>query len=211
MREPTDPRQIWDERYARPRQLSDNYEPWLERWLALLEARRGVPILDLGCGQGRDSKYLAARGLRVIAADYSWRALQTARHTTQAVQLDHGIALPFARDAFQVIVANLSLHYFRWQKTRQVINSIRHCLQAGGLLCARFNSTQDYNHGAAGHTELEAHCCVVRGVLKRFFDGPDLERLFQRGYKIHGLQEQTVHCYTRPKVVWEVVVERIEQ
>lgn len=31
---------------------------------------------------------------------------------------------------------------------------------------------------------------------------------FRRGWKMHGLQEQTVHRYTRLKVVWEVVVER---
>ncbi len=208
MKELADPRQIWDERYARPRQLSDNYEPWLERWLALIKARQETPILDLGCGQGLDSQYLIARGYRVIAADYSWQALQIARHRAQAVQLDHGAALPFAHDTFQVIVANLSLHYFRWQKTRQLINSVRHCLKAGGLLLARFNSTQDYNHGAAGNEELEAHCFVVGGVLKRFFDGPDLDRLFRSGWQVHGLQEQTVYRYTRPKVVWEVVVER---
>jgi SAM-dependent methyltransferase len=204
----TDPRQIWDERYARSRQLSDNYEPWLGRWLALLEARQETPILNLGCRLGLDAQYLAARGYRVIAADYSWQALQTARHRARVVQLDHGRGLPFAHGAFQVIVANLSLHYLRWRRTRQVVASLCCCLQAGGLLLARFNSTQDYNHGAAGHVELEAHCFVVQGVLKRFFDGPDLDRLFRRGWKMRSLQEQTVHCYTRPKVVWEVVVER---
>jgi hypothetical protein len=82
----TDPRQIWDERYARSRQLSDNYEPWLERWLALLEARQETPILNLGCRLGLDAQY--------PTADYSWQALQTARHRAQVVQLDHGRGLP---------------------------------------------------------------------------------------------------------------------
>lgn len=43
------------------------------------DALRGMPVLDLGCGGGRDSRLLASLGRDVIAGDYSSQMLEWAR------------------------------------------------------------------------------------------------------------------------------------
>lgn len=54
------------------------------------------PVLDLGCGTGRDTEFLHERGLPVVCADLSTAMLRatTARCQVPAVQLDMR-ALPF--------------------------------------------------------------------------------------------------------------------
>ncbi len=211
----TDPREIWEGRFARLNQdkAQHKYEPWLARWHTLLETSRAMPLLDLGCGSGFDSRYLTEEGFRVISADSCTSALIcTGEVATRArrVQMDLRGGLPFPNEAFQVIVANLCLHYFSWAQTHAIIEKVRRRLRVGGLLMARFNAKKDVHHGAVGHEEVEPGCYIVGGMLKHFFDDEDLKRLFDETWTIHGLEEMTIHCYSKPKVVWELVAEKKE-
>ncbi len=228
-----DPRALWDQRFARVLQCDNAhaYQLWLEPWAALLDANRDQPILDLGCGSGADTRYLLARGHTVIAADLSSEGLRlTARRAPNAVvnstsecgttrsvhrarpwlvQLDVRSGLPFRHGSFRTIVANLSLHYHRWIPTLTILAQVRQCLELGGILLARFNSTRDTAYGAWGHPEVERNCYRVNGELKRFFDRADLETAFASGWRVRAMHEHVVHCYTQPKTVWEVVTEKI--
>lgn len=48
---------------------------WVERWAAFIPA--GGRVLDLACGAGRHARFLAARGLRVLAVDRDVTALSS--------------------------------------------------------------------------------------------------------------------------------------
>jgi SAM-dependent methyltransferase len=63
---------LWETRYAsrRSRVITLDNDPWLERWQGILATAREGKILELGCGSGRDSRYLTGLGLQVIASDY---------------------------------------------------------------------------------------------------------------------------------------------
>ncbi|MGC9347902.1 MAG: class I SAM-dependent methyltransferase [Anaerolineae bacterium] len=232
-----DPREIWDQRFShlqpleRPRphrptrsrhrttqsqRIPDAfYEPWLERWMPLLRTMGTTPVLDLGCGSGRDACYLTSYGLPVLVADFSRQALRLTEQTTQgacahAIELDIRNGLPFRRKAFRIIIANLSLHYHRWPQTNLIVENVRQRLKSEGYLLARFNSTNDVNYGAQSHQEVEPRCYIVDGVLKRFFNRDDFQALFQDGWRVQSLQEQLVYCYQKPKTVWEIVAQRAQ-
>ena len=98
---------------------------WLERWLVELNFPSEREVLELGCGSGRDTKYLADRGFQVVAVDVAEDALETcARHVPTARPLRHDIAqpLPFTDESYPVIIASLSLHYFSRQQTLSILN-----------------------------------------------------------------------------------------
>jgi SAM-dependent methyltransferase len=67
----------WDERY-RASELVWGVEP--NRWVAeqLADAQPGI-ALDLACGEGRNAVWLAGRGWRVYAVDFSSVALEKGR------------------------------------------------------------------------------------------------------------------------------------
>jgi SAM-dependent methyltransferase len=209
-----DPRKVWDERYAQYRRGKGayDYEPWLEAWQALVKASRHTSILELGCGMGLDARYLIERGYRVIATDYSQEALTIVRQLVPeatTAQLDLRNGLPFSDDSFQLVIASLSLHYFSWAQTQAIVQNIYNCLRPGGFLLVRVNSTRDVNHGAVGYTAVEPNYRLVGRVLKRFFDQESLDKLFQSGWKIH-CQEEKVIMHYRAKVIWEIVLERVD-
>ena len=210
-----DPRHIWNEYFAISHEqgVRDNYEPWLNRWSHILDTTTGLPILDLGCGSGYDSQYLTEKGFCVVAGDFSREGLHVAHETAnqaELVELDIRKGIPFSIGAFQVIIANLSLHYFRWDETQTIVDAIRGRLKMCGYLLARVSSTNDIQYGVTSGEIVERNCRICDDMLKRFFDRDDLERLFRDGWIIQGLEEQVVHCYSREKVLWEIVVQKAQ-
>ncbi|MET0850056.1 MAG: class I SAM-dependent methyltransferase [Candidatus Rokuibacteriota bacterium] len=183
-------------------------DPWLERWLPLLGGSPAGPVLELGCGRGRDTATLVAAGRAVVAADRNLDALRECRARVPAarrVQLDLGAPpLPFASARFPVVVASLSLHYFAWDVTLVLAGEIARCLAPSGALILRLNSTEDVHHGAAAPDEIEPGLKLFEGAPKRFFDRAAVEALL-RGWRIDFLEHSTIDRYENPKTVWEAV------
>jgi SAM-dependent methyltransferase len=191
--------------------LSIDSDQWLERWRSILDTVREGKVLELGCGSGRDSRYLSGLGLSLIASDYSQPALEVCRRHAPFADIrliDIREPLPFEDNLFPVVVASLCLHFFPWAKTIAILNEIRRCLKAGGFLLARLNSTTDMHHDTVGQQEIEPGLYRVDGKLKRFFDREAVERLAGKEWKVYSLEESTVCRYESPKVLWEVVLEK---
>jgi ubiquinone/menaquinone biosynthesis C-methylase UbiE len=79
---------------------------------------RGVTVLDLGCGTGRHSLWLAAGGASVTAVDFSEGMLTEARKKpgAEAVRFvvhDLHTPLPFADGTFDLVVSGLVLEHLR--------------------------------------------------------------------------------------------------
>lgn len=187
-------------------------DAWLERWRHVLDASRGSPVLDLGCGGGQDTRLLTELGFPVIATDFSEKALEITHRKAPAAEtqnVDLSSGLPFPDASFGVIVASLSLHYFSWQQTTEILADIRRCLQPGGHLLARLNSTRDPYYRAAEKQPIENNFYLVKGMPKRLFDEQDLKALFERGWQILAAEEHTTERYGGKKLAWEVAARRV--
>ena len=128
--------QRWNDIYARVKADTTQADPWLARYLELLEARRGGTVLELGCGSGQDARFLTERGFQVLATDFSEEALRLTKQSAPKAEvqpLDLLEPFPFADASFSVVVAGLSLHYFSWYVTLELIQEVRRCLQPDGL------------------------------------------------------------------------------
>ena len=204
-------RESWDRVFSRLDGESGREDAWLGRWWGLLEAHRGSPVLDLGCGAGHDARSLSRRGYDVVAVDFSDEALKLTRRRapeaeTRRVDLTRPLPFPDAR--FGVVVASLSLHYFPWQKTVEILEDVRRCLVPGGLLLARLNSTNDAYYAAARKQEIEENLYLVDGSPKRLFDRQSVDALFARGWDPTSVEERTLGCYGGEKTLWEIVVRK---
>lgn len=189
-------------------------EQWIGRWKSLMAQQSPSPaILELGCGNGLDTRWLASQGFSdITATDLSAEALkECARAMPSARLLCHDLRepLPFAAGRFDIVIASLCLHYFAWDKTQEIVREIRRCLAPGGLMLCRLNSTRDVHHGAVGHPKIAHHFFDVHGNSKRFFDGGEVEALFAEGWVRLSTEEMTIDRYEMPKKVWEVVVRKV--
>ncbi|MEJ7841748.1 MAG: class I SAM-dependent methyltransferase [Rubrobacter sp.] len=150
-------REGWDRVFSRLDGDSGGEDAWLERWRNLLDTNRDAPVLDLGCGAGEDTRSLTRWGFRVVAVDFSDKALEATRKRapraeTKNVDLTRG--LPFHDDLFRAIVASLSLHYFPWPETVKILEEVRRCLAPDGYLLARLNSTRNDHYAPADKEEI---------------------------------------------------------
>lgn len=187
----------------------EEYSKWLDKYAEKISSC-GTKVLDLGCGIGYDSDYLTRKGLEVIACDFSdvaLRRLQERVPDVKTMLLDISEPLPFENDSFDLIVADLSLHYFDEQTTESIMREIARVLTPNGCLLARVNSIYDVNHGAGDGEKIEDNYYFVGGYNKRFFTIEDAQRFFSIIGNVKA-KEENMSKYNKPKMVIEVEVEK---
>lgn len=209
-----DARESWDHTFSRLDEAGSEGEAWLERWRHLLETTRHVPILDLGCGTGRDTNFLMRLGFDVVAADFSEKALEITHRRTPRAEIknvDFTSALPFADVGFGAVVASLSLHYFPWHLTLDILQEIRRCLTPGGHLLVRVNSTHDARYASADKEEIEPNFYLIDGHPRRLFDRDDVLALFATGWDLLEATERTTLYGDAPKTLWEAMAKKTDK
>lgn len=170
----------------------------------------GGMLLELGCGDGRDTQVIKNIG-PVVVGDISGNELNKCKRKVPGafpVLLDVSGPFPFADACFKVIVASLCIHYFTWSDTIGIRDEIRRTLADGGLFLLRVNSTNDIHYGATGYLELEAGLYNVKGRMKRFFTRDNLLTLFNDGWLVKSMEELTVARYEKSKNLWELILEK---
>lgn len=120
------------ESYAKnARFVSDLGEPLL----ALLDARPGETILDLGCGDGALTAKIAAAGGKVYGCDASEAQVLAARQRGIEAFVMDGQRLGL-RPRFDAVFTNAALH---WMKDPEaVLAGVASCLMPGGRLIGEF-------------------------------------------------------------------------
>lgn len=196
----------WNEIHSSYQRDKIKYDDWLELFQSEIDNCK-TPIIDLGCGSGNDTLYLIEKGKKVIPCDYSKNAIQNIKNNFPEVEraecFDMTKGLPFEDNFTNLIICDLSLHYFREKTTFEILKELKRVLKPNGILLFRVNSIKDTNHGAGEGKEIEPHLYeTIDGRYKRFFDYEDVERFFATWEKIY-VHEETMGRYEREKVLWK--------
>lgn len=202
-------KELWNELHKENAPGKPVYDDWLDKYQDILESC-STAVLDLGCGNGNNTLYLREKRLPVIACDQSDVALKQVEREIEGVDtriVDIAQTLPFEDDSFDVVIADLSLHYFDEVTTIHIMQDLRRVLRDHGHLFARVNSIQDSNYGAGRGERLEENYYFVDGYNKRFFTIEDACRFFSIIGKV-DVREADMLRYSKPKRVVEVKVEK---
>lgn len=103
--------------------------------LSCIEPVAGKKLLDIGCGAGETSVYMAMRGADVTASDISGEMLkvaeQLAAHHGAKLRTQQCVAeqLPFADGEFDIVFGNGILHHV---EVEQAVKEIKRVLKVGG-------------------------------------------------------------------------------
>jgi len=109
----------------------------------------GSRLLDVGCGNGRDSAYFAQLGHEVHAVDTSRAAIDLCRKTYPhlSIEFRHGTADAVAasprRPAFDVVYCRFVLHAMTEQEEAAFLRAARDLLVPGGRLFLECRSIND--------------------------------------------------------------------
>lgn len=172
--------EMWDN-WSKRRSSIPVYDLWLDNYKNILEKNNNIEILDLGCGIGADTLYLIERGYKVLSCDFSREALKSVEKNipgSKTKYLNMMEDFPIDDNAYSLIVADLSLHYFDNKTTIHIMNEIKRILKGNGILLARVASVNDFNFGAGVGEELEKNFYFEGTYTKRFFDKDTIDKYF---------------------------------
>ncbi len=132
--------------------------------------------LDLGCGIGQYTKKFMDYGYEVTSADISKIALDVVREfNPNVVNVDMREPLPFEDESFDIVFANLSIHFFSDADTKNLISEIKRVLKKDGLFIGSVNAIQGLEVIKDTAKELEHHFYYYNDKYIRLFDVEDVK------------------------------------
>lgn len=127
---------------------------------------KGADVLDAGCGFGRLSEKLVARGATVTALDGSEQMLaRCAQRVPEATQVQAvlGEPLPFADDSFDVVFCMRVIKYL--EDWRPALAEFRRVLRPGGRLVLEVTNSRSV--ARYGYKGAPIHICSIPEAQRR--------------------------------------------
>jgi SAM-dependent methyltransferase len=177
--------------------VSDEFLPVAYRWKNL--GKRTV--LDIGCGKGRHSLFLAELGFDVTATDISPEGIEQLRKEIKKRKLESKIktvvcdmlVLPLKNDSFDGVLGFHSIFHTDYAGLKTVIAKITDILKKSGHLYITFNSKSNPSFHASDNTVVDEytvirHFGLEEGIPHTFLEYDDIIELLAN-YKILKMQQ----------------------
>ena len=194
--------------------LKGEHDVWLEKY-GFDMYDENSPFLDLGCGNGEDTKWLKQNNFEVVSCDFAPSSIERVKSINKnAFVFDMRKKeswKTFKDNTFSYVIADLSLHYFNEKTTNMILKEIKRILIPNGKLIARVNAVNDTVFGAGDGIEIEPNFYrnTERGIDKRFFSIEDANKFFSTLGNIETTKK-TINYLGRPKQCIEIVATKKE-
>ncbi|MDR3295409.1 MAG: methyltransferase domain-containing protein [Clostridiales Family XIII bacterium] len=218
-------RKVWENAAHTIENQGEGYDGWLDRHFESLREERaercpdgephpadmaGLNVIELGCGTGDDTAFLAGTGCALTCCDFAKEALRRMKLRHPGVKTaEFNLLDPFPLESASAdaVVAGLCLHFFDDDEMRRILPEIRRVLRGDGVLFCRLNSAKDYIPGLREEEErlLSPGIYMTPEGKKRFFDAEAVRRVF-RDWDIAYMEERETVKFGKPKTAWELAL-----
>ncbi len=171
-------------------------------------------ILELGCGQGRDSIFFAENGYNVLATDFSQNAITSVENSINVrkinnvrtklldLQKDFGI-----HEKFDCVYSNLAFQFFDELELSQAFRRISLCLNKGNLLIFSTKKAGDKYHNFG--EKVNDNAFKSKGITRYFFEKNVIETLVTDLFDIEDFGDETHTNLDETKSVWWYCIARL--
>jgi SAM-dependent methyltransferase len=144
--------------------VSDEFLPVALRWQELGKKT----VLDVGCGRGRHSLYLAEMGFKVTATDLSPDGIRQLNEQARLKKLEDNITtqvcdmldLPFNMDQFDCVLAFNSVYHTDYDGLKKIIDNITDFLNDSGGLYITFNSKSNKSYRDPDNSRINEYTII---------------------------------------------------
>ncbi len=201
---------IWDREYRNPKLVTKKDEPQNDtlRFFKFLKKEQKYKmedrnVLDLGCGTGRNSNYLAELGNSVIGIEISKTAIDLAKNRAKelGVNVDYklgdiGANYDIPSDSIDVILDVTSSNSLN-EKGREIyLSEMNRVLKSGGYifiraLCKDGNKNVKNLLKSSPGKEYDTYVIKEIGLTERVFSREDFIKTYTKYFKILRLEKKT--------------------
>ena len=172
-------------------------------------------MLELGCGQGRDSVFFAKLGCNIVAVDISENAIKFVEKikydenlkNLQLVISDIQKSLNFQNLEFDMVYSNLSLQFFDLSKLSNIFSNIFDVMSSDSFFLFSTKKAGDkyYNFG----NKISDSAFEYKGITRFFFTKSELETLLEKNFTIISFEEDKhVNPDNTVSVWWKILVKK---
>jgi len=181
----------------------------VKRAIKKLKSMNYKEILDLGCGTGRISLFLANKKFEVFATDVSVKSLNLLRGKIEKENIDNIEVknddfknLGFADCSLDAVISRSTLHHAKLKEIKKGINETLRVLKPNGCFVFDMISEDDYSHGKGKkiedntfvgsrkgeegithyYTNLQELKCLLKDFSRAF--------IYKTEYRIKGMKSQ---------------------
>jgi len=185
--------------------------------IGTLEEEGAKSILEMGCGQGRDTFFFARKGFDVHALDYSAEGIERIRAKAEEDGLELGLAvhdvrdpLPFPDESFDAVYSHMLLTMeLTEEEIGYVLQECLRVLRPGGLNIYSVRNDHDPHYGQFLHVGEDMYQNPM-GFVVHFFPEEKVRRLSE-GYLLEGIKEFEDTSPPFVKKLYEVVLRKPER
>ena len=113
----------------------------IPRIMRLFKKKGVKKILDLGCGSGRHTVYLAKHGFEVYGIDIALKGIKITKSWLKKEKSKANLKvgnvykkLPYPNNFFDALISTQTLHHNKINNIRKLIKEIERVLRANGLI-----------------------------------------------------------------------------
>lgn len=199
--------EIYWEKHLKEDDLDNIEDLWILKYEDIINEKKHGKILDLGCGVGQYTNYFMENGHEVVATDVSKKALDYLKNrlpNVKTILQDMTEPFSFADNEFDIVFANLSIHFFSTTDTKKLIKEIHRILKPNGYFIGSVNSTSAYEYIKDHVTKIEENYYNSKGRKVRLWNEEQFNTFFNDFKKI-ALNEVIETRFNKQKNMWEFI------
>ena len=178
----------WDKIYKQYGEVQSEILPSVKMAVDIFRKNNCKEIMDLGCGTGRHTIFLAQNGFSVIATDISVTGIETTKSKADSIELknikyvQHDMRkIPFDNDSLDGILCVWTTGHGMLIDIEMNIIEIYRVLKPNGVVVIDYVSTADANYSRGERIENNTFINNVKGEEKiphHYSTKDELEKLY---------------------------------
>lgn len=193
----------WNEYYTHNPASIDNKPSKFAKYIESEFLRENNPahILELGCGNGRDSLFFLSKGHKVTAVDGSDVAIEMLNRiicSNNALFIcdDFVKSKALCQTKYDCIYSRFTLHAINEAQEDELLDNVRHALKSNGILAIEARTTNDELYGKG--IETEKNTFLYDEHYRRFINVDDCRNKLEKlGFDVIHLEESNGFSRTR--------------